>query len=81
MRSVASGAPQVLVLYPLLFLININDLLQVTSNIHLFVDDCVPLRETTADCDTNSIQSDLDITGQSMANAIKCLQVQSYACV
>ena len=58
---VASGAPQVTVLGPLLFLCYINDLpLHVDSHIRLFADDCLLYRTIRNHGDHLLLQKDLD---------------------
>lgn len=78
-RPVYSGVPQGSVLGPLLFLIYINDLPScVSSNIHLFADDCVIFREITSNNDATILQSDLNAisawcnTWQMELNITKC---------
>lgn len=61
LTDVCSGVPQGTVLGPLLFLIYINDLPSlIKSNIYLFADDCVVVREITNINDSSILQSDLN---------------------
>ena len=58
---VGSGVPQGTVLGPLLFLCHINDLSErVTSQIRLFVDDCLLYRPINSPTDHQTLQQDLN---------------------
>ena len=57
---VNSGVPQGTVLGPLLFLVFINDIHEnVSSQLHLFADDCILYREVISIEDCNNLQRDI----------------------
>ena len=58
--TVLSGVPQSTVLGPLLFLLHINDLSVITSQIRLFADDCLIYRPIRSSADCEALQRDLD---------------------
>ena len=61
---VVSGVPQGTVLAPLLFSLNINDIMSdIESEIRLFADDCVCYREIKDIEDTLKLQKDIDRLG------------------
>ena len=58
---VLSGVPQGSVLWPILFLIFINDLPDnINSTVHLFADDCVLYRNIRRSEDQQILQDDLN---------------------
>ena len=58
--EVLSGVPQGTVLGPILFLININDIVDgLKSNINLFADDCALYRRIESEVDSRVLQDDL----------------------
>ena len=78
-HSVISGLPQGTVLGPLLFLLYINDLvIDISSEIRLFADDCIVCRTITHQSDCMALQADIDIllnwsnTWQMKFNPSKC---------
>ena len=77
--TVDSGAPQVTVLGPILFLLHINDLPSViSSKVRLFADDCLVYREIKSRPDQNNLQKDQNLlenwesTWAMRFNAAKC---------
>ena len=59
-----SGVPQSTVLGPLLFSLNINDIMSdIESEIRLFADDCVCYRKIKDMEDTLKLQKDIDRLG------------------
>jgi len=60
---VKSGFPQGTILGPLLFLIYINDIVKdISSNLRLFVDDCLLYCVISSEEDSAELQHDLNIT-------------------
>ena len=81
--EVLSGVPQGTVLGPILFLININDIVDgLQSNINLFADDCALYRRIESEEDSRVLQDDLNLlhnwgTWWNMDfNVSKCFSVQ-----
>jgi len=70
---VTSGVPQGSVLWPLLFLVYVNDIWRNTeSTIILFADDCVIYRKIINNADMENLQKDLDRLGEwAVENAMK----------
>ena len=63
--EVTSGVPQGTVLGPLLFIIFINDITKNTSsNVRLFVDDCLLYHTINCDADAITLQKDIDTMQQ-----------------
>ena len=66
-----SGVPQVTVLGPLLFSLNINDIMSdIESEIRLFADYCVCYREVKDIEDTLKLQKDIDRLGIGPGNGV-----------
>lgn len=64
-KTVSSGVPQGTVLGPCLFLCFINDImLEISSNISLFADDCLIYREMAGPNDHDLLQGDLNLLGE-----------------
>ena len=80
---VNSGVPQGTVLGPLLFLVFINDIHEnVSSQLHLFADDCILYREVISIEDCNNLQRDIssicdwESEWQLEFNAVKCFALR-----
>ena len=80
---VKSGVPQGTVLGPLLFLVFINDIHEnVSSQLHLFADDCILYREVINIEDCNNLQRDIssicdwESEWQLEFNAVKCVALR-----